>query len=40
MVPEALPHVTGAAELYALLSLTVIRMVPVALSVRCRWWSG
>ena len=33
MVPEALPLVTGAAVLYALLSLTVVRMVPVALSL-------
>ena len=33
MLPEALPHVTGRAALYALLSLTVIRMVPVALSL-------
>ncbi len=33
MLPEALPHATGAAVLYALLSLTVIRMIPVALSL-------
>ena len=33
ILPEALPLVTGAAVLYALLSLTVIRMVPVALSL-------
>ncbi len=33
MLPEALPHATGAAVLYALLSLTVVRMVPVALSL-------
>ncbi len=33
MLPEALPHVTGAAVLYALLSLTVVRMVPVGLSL-------
>ncbi len=33
MLPEALPHATGAALLYALLSLTVVRMVPVALSL-------
>jgi len=33
MLPEALPHITGSAVLYALLSLTVVRMVPVALSL-------
>jgi NhaP-type Na+/H+ or K+/H+ antiporter len=33
MLPDALPHATGSAALYALLSLTVIRMVPVALSL-------
>jgi NhaP-type Na+/H+ or K+/H+ antiporter len=33
MVPEALSHATGATVLYALLSLTVVRMVPVALSL-------
>ena len=33
MLPEALPHATGEAILYALLSLTVIRMVPVTLSL-------
>ena len=33
MLPEALPHVTGAAVLYALLSLTIVRMLPVALSL-------
>ena len=33
MLPEALPHITGSAILYALLSLTVVRMVPVALSL-------
>ena len=33
MVPEALPHVTGGAVLYALLSLTIVRMVPVGLSL-------
>ena len=33
MLPEALPHVTGGAVLYALLSLTVVRMLPVALSL-------
>jgi NhaP-type Na+/H+ or K+/H+ antiporter len=33
MLPEALPHATGAALLYALLSLTVVRMLPVALSL-------
>jgi NhaP-type Na+/H+ or K+/H+ antiporter len=33
MLPEALPHVTVSAALYALLSLTVVRMVPVALSL-------
>ncbi len=33
MLPEALPHVTGGAVLYALLSLTVVRMVPVGLAL-------
>ncbi len=33
MLPEALPHVTGSAILYALLSLTLVRVVPVALSL-------
>jgi NhaP-type Na+/H+ or K+/H+ antiporter len=33
MLPEALPHATGAGVLYALLSLTVVRMIPVALSL-------
>ncbi len=33
MLPEALPYATGATLLYALLSLTVVRMVPVALSL-------
>ena len=33
MLPEALPHATSAVVLYALLSLTVIRMVPAALSL-------
>ena len=33
MLPEVLPHVTGAAVLYALLSLTLVRIVPVALAL-------
>jgi len=33
LVPEAMEHWDGAALLYALLSLTVIRMVPVAISL-------
>ncbi|MDJ0866516.1 MAG: cation:proton antiporter [Myxococcota bacterium] len=33
LLPEALPHATGGAWLYALLSLTVVRLVPVALSL-------
>ncbi len=33
LLPEALPHATGGALLYALLSLTVVRLVPVALSL-------
>lgn len=33
MLPEALAHATGAAVLYALLSLTVVRMLPVTLSL-------
>ena len=33
MLPAVLPHATGGAILYALLSLTVVRMVPVALSL-------
>ena len=33
MLPEALPHTTGAVVLYVLLSLTVVRMLPVALSL-------
>jgi NhaP-type Na+/H+ or K+/H+ antiporter len=33
MVTEALPHVDGTMVLYAVLSLTVIRMLPVALSL-------
>ncbi len=42
MVPVAAPHFTGRALLYAVLSLTVIRMVPVTLSLlgsRIRWGS-
>lgn len=33
MVPEAIPYFTGGAVLYALFSLTIVRMVPVALSL-------
>ncbi|MDJ0786312.1 MAG: cation:proton antiporter [Myxococcota bacterium] len=33
MVPEALHHGSGAVWLYALLSLTVVRMLPVSLSL-------
>jgi NhaP-type Na+/H+ or K+/H+ antiporter len=33
MVPEAMPYFTGGALLYALLSLTIVRMVPVGLSL-------
>ena len=33
MLPEALPYATGGTVLYALLSLTVVRMIPVALSL-------
>jgi NhaP-type Na+/H+ or K+/H+ antiporter len=33
MLPEALPHATGSVVLYALLSLTVVRMIPVALAL-------
>jgi len=33
LLPEALHHVTGKTVLYALASLTVVRMVPVALSL-------
>ncbi|MCH7890479.1 MAG: cation:proton antiporter, partial [Gemmatimonadetes bacterium] len=33
MLPQAIPNITGAAVLYVLLSLTVVRMVPVALSL-------
>jgi NhaP-type Na+/H+ or K+/H+ antiporter len=33
MLPEALPHTTGPVVLYVLLSLTVVRMLPVALSL-------
>ncbi len=33
MLPEALPHFTGSAALYALLFLSVVRMLPVALSL-------
>jgi NhaP-type Na+/H+ or K+/H+ antiporter len=33
MLPEALSHATGSAIFYALVSLTVVRMVPVALSM-------
>ncbi|MET4647043.1 NhaP-type Na+/H+ or K+/H+ antiporter [Streptomyces atratus] len=33
LVPAALPHMTWQAVLYAVLSLTLVRMVPVALSV-------
>jgi len=33
MLPEALPHATGEALLYALLSLTVVRMLPVAFAL-------
>jgi NhaP-type Na+/H+ or K+/H+ antiporter len=33
MLPEALPHVTGSVVLYVVLSLTVVRMIPVALSL-------
>lgn len=33
LVPAAVPHMTWQAVLYAVLSLTLVRMVPVALSV-------
>jgi NhaP-type Na+/H+ or K+/H+ antiporter len=33
MVPEAIPYLTGGAVLYALLSLTLVRMVPVGLAL-------
>ncbi len=33
MLPEVLPHTTGAVMLYVLLSLTVVRMLPVAFSL-------
>jgi NhaP-type Na+/H+ or K+/H+ antiporter len=33
MLPEALPHADGRALVYAALSLTVVRMLPVALSL-------
>jgi NhaP-type Na+/H+ or K+/H+ antiporter len=33
LLPEAIPHLDGRVILYAALSLTVIRMVPVALSM-------
>ncbi len=33
MVPPALPHINGTVLIYTLLSLTVVRMVPVALSL-------
>ena len=33
MVPEAIPYFTGGAVLYALLSLTIVRMIPVGLSL-------
>jgi NhaP-type Na+/H+ or K+/H+ antiporter len=33
LVPEALPHWDSRAWIYAILSLTVIRMLPVALSL-------
>jgi NhaP-type Na+/H+ or K+/H+ antiporter len=33
MVPAALPHVTRTVVLYSLLSLTVVRMLPVAVSL-------
>jgi NhaP-type Na+/H+ or K+/H+ antiporter len=33
MVPEAIPYFTGGAILYALLSLTVIRMLPVGIAL-------
>lgn len=33
MLPDALHHATGGAILYALLSLTIVRMAPVALSL-------
>lgn len=33
MVPPALPHINGPVLLYTLLSLTVVRIVPVALSL-------
>jgi len=33
LVPAALPFVTGTHLLYAILSLTVIRMVPIVLSL-------
>ena len=33
MLPEAIPYLTGGAVLYALLSLTLVRMIPVGLSL-------
>ena len=33
MVPEAIPYLTGGAVLYAFLSLTIVRMIPVGLSL-------
>jgi NhaP-type Na+/H+ or K+/H+ antiporter len=33
MVPQAIPYLTSGAVLYALLSLTIVRMVPVGLSL-------
>jgi NhaP-type Na+/H+ or K+/H+ antiporter len=33
MLPEGLAHVDGAVLLYAILSLTILRMIPVALSL-------
>ena len=33
MLPEAMPYFTGGAVLYALLSLTIVRMLPVGLSL-------
>ncbi|MEP6342438.1 MAG: cation:proton antiporter [Maricaulaceae bacterium] len=33
ILPEAIPHITGSIVLYAVLSLTLVRMLPVALSM-------
>ena len=33
ILPEAIPHITGPIVLYAVLSLTLVRMLPVALSM-------